>query len=102
MFHDVGGISPSLKSIALADSFAMNCEIHGNGAPNLVLAAIARNVRWYERGLLHPFLEYDEGFDYLNTLADPMDKDGFVHLSDKPGMGEDINFDFIDDNLVQD
>lgn len=100
--HDVGGISPSLKSIALADSFGMNCEIHGNGAPNLVLAAIARNVRWYERGLLHPFLEYDEGFDYLNTLADPMDEDGFVHLSDKPGMGEDINFDFIDDNLVKD
>lgn len=100
--HDVGGISPSLKSIALADSFGMHCEIHGNGAPNLVLAAIARNVRWYERGLLHPFLDYDEGFDYLNSLADPMDENGFVHLSDKPGMGEDINFAFIDDNLVKD
>ncbi|WMT85930.1 mandelate racemase family protein [Pelagibacterium sp. 26DY04] len=98
--HDVGGISPSLKSIALADSFGMNCEIHGNGAPNLVLAAVARNVRWYERGLLHPFLEYDDGFEYLNTLPDPMDAEGFVHLSDKPGIGEDINFDFIDDNLV--
>lgn len=100
--HDVGGISPSLKAIALADSFGMNCEIHGNGAPNLVLAAIARNVGWYERGLLHPFLEYDDGFEYLNTLPDPMDEDGYVHLSDRPGIGEDINFDFINDNLVAD
>lgn len=29
-----------------------------------------------------------------------MDEDGFVHISDKPGMGEDINFDFINANLV--
>ncbi|KKB06744.1 mandelate racemase [Devosia geojensis] len=98
--HDVGGISPALKSIHLAESFGMNCEIHGNGAPNLVLAAVSRNTKWYERGLLHPFIEYDDGFEYLNSLADPMDADGFVHLSDRPGMGEDINFDFINDNLV--
>jgi hypothetical protein len=29
-----------------------------------------------------------------------MDQDGFVHISDKPGLGEDINFDFINANLV--
>lgn len=97
---DVGGITPSLKTIHLAESFGMNCEIHGNGAQSLVLAAVTKNARWYERGLLHPFLEYDEGFQYLNALVDPMDEDGFVHLSDRPGLGEDINFDFINDNLV--
>jgi L-alanine-DL-glutamate epimerase-like enolase superfamily enzyme len=98
--HDVGGISPALKTMHLADSFGMNCEIHGNGAPNLVLAGACKNARWYERGLLHPFLEYDDGFEYLNRLVDPMDEDGFVHLPDLPGIGEDINFDFINDNLV--
>ncbi|ATU92831.1 mandelate racemase family protein [Phyllobacterium zundukense] len=98
--HDVGGISPALKTMHLAESFGMNCEVHGNGAPNLIITAVSKNVRWYERGLLHPFLEYDDGFEYLNTLADPMDENGFVHLSDKPGLGEDINFDFINDNLV--
>ncbi len=97
---DVGGITPSLKTIHLAESFGMNCEIHGNGAQSLVLAAVTRNAKWYERGLLHPFLEYDDGFQYLNALVDPMDADGFVHLSDRPGLGEDINFDFINDNLV--
>ena len=54
----------------------------------------------YKRQLLHPFLEYDDGFDYLKSLADPMDADGFVHLSDRPGLGLDIDFDFIDANLV--
>ncbi|WEX11101.1 mandelate racemase family protein [Chelativorans sp. AA-79] len=98
--HDVGGVTPALKTMHLADAFGMNCEVHGNGAPNLVVTAACKNVRWYERGLLHPFLEYDDGFEYLNTLADPMDEDGFVHLSDRPGIGEDINFDFVNDNLV--
>ena len=29
-----------------------------------------------------------------------MDRDGFVHLSQRPGLGDDINFDYIDGNLV--
>lgn len=98
--HDCGGITPALKGMHLAESFGMNCEVHGNEVPNLVLAAVSKNSRWFERGLLHPFLEYDDGYDYLNGLYDPMDAEGYVHLSDKPGMGEDINFDFINDNLV--
>jgi L-alanine-DL-glutamate epimerase-like enolase superfamily enzyme len=32
---------------------------------------------------------------YLKSLADPMDADGFVHLSDQPGLGEDIDFDYV-------
>ena len=98
--HDVGGITPALKTMRLAECFGMNCEVHGNGVENLIVTAVSKNCRWYERGLLHPFLEYDDGFDYLNSLADPMDADGFVHLSDRPGLGLDINFDFIAENLV--
>jgi L-alanine-DL-glutamate epimerase-like enolase superfamily enzyme len=30
-----------------------------------------------------------------------MDADGFVHLSQKPGLGEDINFDYIESNTVE-
>ena len=98
--HDVGGISPSLKIIHLAEAFGMDCEIHGGGAGNLTLCAVQKNGRWYERGLLHPFLDYEEVPEYLNARPDPMDKDGYVHLSQKPGLGDDINFDYINDNLV--
>ena len=54
-----------------------------------------KNCTWYERGLLHPFLDYDEVPAYLHRLADPMDRDGFVHLSQQPGLGEDIDFEYI-------
>ncbi|MEI7227799.1 enolase, partial [Dickeya dianthicola] len=46
--------------------------------------------------LLHPFLNYDEPAAYLNSLVDPMDEEGYVHLSQRPGLGEDINFDWIE------
>jgi L-alanine-DL-glutamate epimerase-like enolase superfamily enzyme len=90
-----GGISPTMKVAHLAESFGMNCEIHGNGSANLTVCAAIKNTRWYERGLLHPFLDYDEVPAYLNRLSDPMDEHGFVHLSQQPGLGDDINFDYI-------
>ncbi|MDQ7990832.1 MAG: mandelate racemase family protein [Candidatus Dactylopiibacterium sp.] len=91
----VGGITPTLKVAYMADAFGMNCEVHGNGAANLAVCAAIKNCAWYERGLLHPFLEYDEVPAYLNSLPDPMDAEGFVHVSQRPGLGEDINFDYI-------
>lgn len=97
---DVGGISPAIKTMHLAEAFGMNCEVHGHGAANLIVAAVSKNARWYERGLLHPFLEYDDCPDYLHAIPDPMDNEGYVHLSQKPGVGEDFNFDYINDNLA--
>ncbi|KPX55223.1 Mandelate racemase/muconate lactonizing enzyme protein [Pseudomonas amygdali pv. hibisci] len=97
----VGGIGPCLKVAHLAESFGMDCEVHGNGAANLAVVGAISNCRWYERGLLHPFLEYDDVPAYLNTLVDPMDSDGFVHLSGQPGLGEDINFSYIETHTEQ-
>ncbi|MDR6957215.1 L-alanine-DL-glutamate epimerase-like enolase superfamily enzyme [Pseudomonas brassicacearum] len=96
----VGGIGPCLKVAHLAESFGMDCEVHGNGAANLAVVGAISNCRWYERGLLHPFLDYEEVPAHLNSIVDPMDADGFVHLSDRPGLGEDINFAYIEANTV--
>jgi len=97
----VGGIGPCLKVAHLADAFGMDCEVHGNGAANLAVVGAIKNCRWYERGLLHPFLDYDEVPAYLNSLVDPMDNEGFVHLSQKPGLGEDINFEYIREHRIE-
>src|SRR5476649_987109 len=96
----VGGISPCMKVASLAEAFGMDCEVHGNGAASLAVVGAIRNCRWYERGLLHPFLEYDEPAAYLNVIVDPMDEQGFVHLSNRPGLGEDINFEYIETHTV--
>jgi L-alanine-DL-glutamate epimerase-like enolase superfamily enzyme len=43
---------------------------------------------------------YDAVDPWLNSKIDDMDSDGYVHLPQGPGLGEDINFDYIEDNLV--
>ena len=97
---DVGGIGPSMKIAHLAESFNMDCEIHGGGAGNLAVLGAIHNARWYERGLLHPFVDFDEVPEYLNSPIDPMDDDGNIPLPTRPGLGEDINFGYIADNVI--
>lgn len=98
--QDIGGITPALKVAHLAEAFGMSCEVHGGGAANLSLLGAMRNGRWYERGLLHPFLDYDACPPYLRSIQDPMDKDGYVPMPTAPGLGQDIEFDYIADNEV--
>ncbi len=98
---DVGGITPLVKIAHLAEAFGMRMEVHGGGAANLhVLCAMGIPGRFYERGLLHPFVDYESPSPWLNRLEDPMDSEGYVHVSQLPGLGWDINFDYIKDNLV--
>jgi L-alanine-DL-glutamate epimerase-like enolase superfamily enzyme len=63
---DVGGIGPALKRAHVAESFGMSCEVHGTGAGNLAVCAAIANTTYYERGLLHPFIDYDRPPPYLS------------------------------------
>jgi len=93
---DLGGITPLVKTAHLCESFGVRIEVHGNGAANLqALCAMGIPGEFYERGLLHPFLDYEQPSPWLNALDDPMDEQGYVHVSQKPGLGQDINFDYI-------
>ena len=96
---DVGGITPSIKIAHLAEAFNMDCEIHGGGAGNLAVLGAISNARWYERGLLHPFVDYNAPPAYLHKIIDPMDN-GMIRMPDLPGLGEDINFDYIKINAI--
>ena len=97
---DVGGIGPAMKCAHLAESFGMLCEVHGTGAGNLAIVGAIGNTTYYERGLLHPFIDYDTPPDYLRRIDDEMDQEGFVQLRDTPGLGQDLDLDYIDANLV--
>jgi L-alanine-DL-glutamate epimerase-like enolase superfamily enzyme len=71
------------------------------GVGNLhVLCAMGIPGEFYERGLLHPFLDYEQPPPWLNELVDPMDEEGYVHVSQKPGLGMNINFDYIEEHKV--
>ena len=49
---------------------------------------------------MHPFVDFDAVPDYLNSRIDPMDDDGNIPLPTRSGLGEDINFDYIADNVI--
>ena len=99
---DVGGITPLMKIAHLAEAFGMRMEVHGGGVGNLhVLCAMGNPGEFYERGLLHPFVDYEQPAPWLNRLVDPMDDTGNVHISMEPGLGLDINFDYVSENLLE-
>jgi L-alanine-DL-glutamate epimerase-like enolase superfamily enzyme len=98
---DLGGITPLMKVAHLAESFGMRMEVHGGGAGNLhALCAMGIPGEYYERGLLHPFVDYEQPAPWLNAIADPMDDEGYVHISSQPGLGLDINFEYIREHRV--
>jgi L-alanine-DL-glutamate epimerase-like enolase superfamily enzyme len=99
---DVGGITPLMKVAHLCEAHGVAMEVHGNGAANLhALCAMAIPGEYYERGLLHPFVDYERPRPWLNAIDDPMDAEGYVHVSQAPGLGQDINFEYIRAHLVR-
>lgn len=99
---DVGGITPLMKIAHLAEAFGMRMEVHGGGAANLhALCAMGIPGQYYERGLLHPFIDYEEPNPWLAQLDDPMDDEGYVHVSSLPGLGQEIDFDYIEAHEVR-
>jgi len=99
---DVGGITPLMKIVHLCEAFGVRLEIHGAGAGNLhVLGAMSIPGEYYERGLLHPFLDYEKPAPWLREIVDPMDSDGYVPIPQKPGLSLEINWDYIEKNIVR-
>lgn len=99
----LGGITPAMKAVHLCESFMMRLEVHGSGAGALqVLGAMAIPGEYYERGLLHPHVDYDAERPWLKSPIDAIDENGFVRIPQGPGLGEEIDWEFINDNVVRD
>jgi L-alanine-DL-glutamate epimerase-like enolase superfamily enzyme len=98
---DVGGITPAMKTVHLCEAFNVAVEVHGGGAANLaVLGAMATPGEFYERGLLHPLVDYEAETPWLREPIDPLDADGNVPVPQKPGLGEALDWDFIGEQTV--
>ena len=79
----------------------MHLEVHGGGVGNLhMLGSMVSPGLYYERGLLHPFIDHDAPPSWLNQLVDPMDDEGNVLISPEPGLGYDINWEYINGHLA--
>jgi L-alanine-DL-glutamate epimerase-like enolase superfamily enzyme len=100
--YDLGGITPAMKAVHLCQAFGVQAEVHGGGAANLqVLGAMATPGEFYERGLLHPLVDYETQTPWLTEPIDPLDADGCVPIPQRPGLGEAIDWDFIREHTVR-
>ncbi len=97
-----GGITGCWKLINVCQAFGLQCEIHGPGWAHAQLlgAAPAATCRYYERGLLRPGLDDALAAPYLKSIPDPLDGEGNIVLSALPGLGLDLDWDYIEANRV--
>lgn len=98
-----GGITGCHKMAAICEAFGVKLEMHMSGFGNLqIMGATSENVcEYYERGLEGPGMDYDTPQPYWEEICDPLDSDGCVAVPQGPGMGYKINWDYINDNLVE-
>jgi L-alanine-DL-glutamate epimerase-like enolase superfamily enzyme len=97
-----GGITGARKTAIVAEAYGIRCEMHMAGWGNLqVCGATSEDTsEYYEKGLLAPGVDYDAPHPYLRNTCDKIDADGYVHMPQGPGMGYEIEWDYINDNLM--
>ena len=94
-----GGIGPLKKTMGMAEAFGMNCEIHTTATPltnvaNLHVMCSARNS-WY-----HEILVPEAWFSAGVVEDVRIDKQGYVKVPDKPGLGLELDWGYINANKV--
>lgn len=97
-----GGVTGARKTAVVAEAFGVRCEVHMAGFANLqVLGATSEDTsEYYEKGLLAPGVDADAPLPYLRAICDRLDPDGYVTVPSSPGLGYEIEWDYISDNLV--
>jgi L-alanine-DL-glutamate epimerase-like enolase superfamily enzyme len=90
-----GGITTLLKIAHLAEAFNMKIEIHHgsnaiNDVANLHVQMAIKNTTYMEVLLPH------EAWWYGLVEDIQIDKDGFAHAPQKPGLGYDIDMDLVE------
>ncbi|MDA8216124.1 MAG: hypothetical protein M0Z94_00750 [Dehalococcoidales bacterium] len=90
----LGGITPLVRLCHMADAFKMKCEIHHGGnsllnVANLHVTMAITNCDYYE---VFPA----NGANKYGLVEDiEVDNRGMVRISDKPGLGYDIDWDLV-------
>ena len=98
-----GGITGVRKALGFYESIGMQCELHVGGFGNLAMfgSTAEETCEYYERGLLRPEVDYDADTPlHLINPCDPMDENGMVSIPQGPGLGIEIDWDYVNANLI--
>jgi L-alanine-DL-glutamate epimerase-like enolase superfamily enzyme len=86
-----GGITGAMKVAHLSDSFGMRCQVHGMGLPNAQICAAIRNNDYYEQLVITT-----EQIDDLVNRGPLAIREGYLQVSNEPGMGEDFDWAWVE------
>jgi L-alanine-DL-glutamate epimerase-like enolase superfamily enzyme len=92
--HFDGGITGARKTATTAESFGVDVELLLGGPAHMHLMSAVRNTSYYEYGLLNPESTWilNQGFEGEPETLD----DGTMTVPDGPGLGVDIDWDFVE------
>jgi len=99
--EDQGGITSVIKTAHMYEAFGMSVELHGGTIGNLHVLGAIPNGKYYERGMLHPLLDYEKPKPWFKSIYDPIDANGLVGIPQAPGLGWDFNMDYINANRLE-
>jgi L-alanine-DL-glutamate epimerase-like enolase superfamily enzyme len=94
-----GGIGPVRKTAAMAEAFGMPCLVHSCAAPlfnvaNLHILCSIKNSKYHE--VLIPAENFSAG-----VIEDVyLDKNGYVSPPDKPGLGLEIDWSYVNRHKI--
>jgi L-alanine-DL-glutamate epimerase-like enolase superfamily enzyme len=90
------GITGVMKIAHVVEGFGRDVELHVGGPSHLHCMSAIRNTNYYEHALLHP-----QGIDWMVDQGfvdspETVDSDGHVPIPDGPGLGVEIDWDFVE------
>lgn len=94
--HYKGGITGSIKIAHMSESFGMRTQVHGMGLENAQLCAAISNNDYYEQLVIN-----EEQIKALPGLGKLAIEDGFLTVSDEPGLGYGFDFDALDTTAIR-
>ena len=96
-----GGITGVMKICHASEGFGLDCELHGAMAPHQHIMCSVRNMNFLEAGLFHPKVEPSRPPVYLDAPSmdlDAVGADGCFDPPGGPGLGLEIDWDYIKKN----
>jgi L-alanine-DL-glutamate epimerase-like enolase superfamily enzyme len=95
--HEDGGITGAMKIAHASEGFGLDMELHGPSPAHRHVMSSIRNTNFYELGLVHPNVKTTKAPIYkdYNDDLDGVDKDGNFWAPDGPGLGVELDWDWI-------
>lgn len=94
-----GGITGVMKTAHAAEAFGLDVEPLLGDPTQLHVMSAVRNTNYFEHGLLHPQVTWMNHQGFVDPV-EVLNPDGTIDIPDGPGMGVEIDWEFVDERAT--